>query len=134
MLGPFFGSFTSQLGERLGSQPPLGASFTAVVASALCLINAVMAYAIFKETRPPLETLEIKNRMTLSHFQKFRLTQDFLKRPWVGRFLLMTFFHETNGNMYVFIKIKKKSIFPKNAITLNHTKSHSIINIFRKNE
>ena len=43
VLGPFLGGFFGELGTHFGSEPPLGKSLAAVVASAICLFNFVIA-------------------------------------------------------------------------------------------
>ncbi len=51
ILGPSMGGILSDLGSKMGSVPPVGQSFPAVVASMICLFNFVFAYYALPESR-----------------------------------------------------------------------------------
>ena len=51
ILGPALGGVFGDLGHHLGSAPPLGGSFPAVVAGLICFLNLVGAYFYLPETR-----------------------------------------------------------------------------------
>ncbi len=50
ILGPALGGVFASVGENLGSTPPLGASFPAVIASAICFFNMIGAWFYLPET------------------------------------------------------------------------------------
>ena len=51
ILGPLLGYVFSQVGLKMGSAPPLGESFPAVIASAICLTNFLFAWRWLPESR-----------------------------------------------------------------------------------
>ncbi|RME14917.1 MAG: MFS transporter, partial [Bdellovibrio sp.] len=53
MLGPFIGGIAGQIGPHLGSNPPLGEGFAALVASIICFANFLFAYSFLAESISP---------------------------------------------------------------------------------
>jgi MFS family permease len=53
IVGPMIGAGLGILGQRMGETPPLGSSFSALGAAALCLANFVFAYFVLRESLPP---------------------------------------------------------------------------------
>ena len=51
ILGPMLGGLAGEYGRQLGSQPPLGESFPALIAGSICLLNFVMALRVLPESR-----------------------------------------------------------------------------------
>jgi DHA1 family tetracycline resistance protein-like MFS transporter len=49
IFGPLLGAFLGSWGESLGSAPPLGQSFAAVGAGALCFLNFIFCFFFLKE-------------------------------------------------------------------------------------
>lgn len=85
VLGPSLGALFGQVGEYLGSTPPLGKSFAAVVAGVICLANAVLAWQVLEESLPP--------QKRGGRERKPRLQQIWihLRRPVAGALQLMYF-------------------------------------------
>jgi MFS family permease len=52
ILGPFLGGIFAEVGTKLGSEPPFGGSFPAIVAAGICFANFALAYFILPETHP----------------------------------------------------------------------------------
>jgi MFS family permease len=53
ILGPLIGGVFAGVGKHLGATPPLGESFPALIASAICLLNFLFAYKFLSESRRP---------------------------------------------------------------------------------
>ena len=51
ICGPLIGGVFAQIGQQLGDVPPLGESFPALIAAAICLINAAFAFFYLPESR-----------------------------------------------------------------------------------
>lgn len=91
MLGPFLGGIAGDLGSRLGSVPPLGESFPAVLASLICFLNFLAAIKFLPESRVIAKGSQYKQKK-----QRFELFQRHIKKPVVGR-LIFIFFLVTLG-------------------------------------
>ncbi len=50
-LGPFIGGLFAELGKLLGDAPPLGQSFPALIAGAICFANFLLALKMLPESR-----------------------------------------------------------------------------------
>jgi MFS family permease len=53
VLGPLIGYAFGTVGEKLGSAPPLGQSFPAVIASLICFLNFLFAWRALPESLQP---------------------------------------------------------------------------------
>jgi MFS family permease len=53
ILGPSLGGIFAEVGKHLGTQPPLGQSFPAVIASLICFVNFLFAVKALPESRIP---------------------------------------------------------------------------------
>jgi multidrug resistance protein len=52
ILGPSLGGIFAEVGKNLGTSPPLGQSFPAVIAALICISNCVLAWWWLPESRP----------------------------------------------------------------------------------
>ena len=52
IFGPLLGGILGYYGQQLGSEPPLGMSFSALGAAVLCLVNVIAAYFVLEESLP----------------------------------------------------------------------------------
>lgn len=84
ILGPSMGGLFADLGKSLGSAPPLGQSFPAVVASLICLTNFFFALKWLPESRKAGTTV----RETGVRFR--RITQA-LSTPLLNSLMLLLF-------------------------------------------
>ncbi|MCB0365714.1 MAG: MFS transporter [Bdellovibrionaceae bacterium] len=85
VLGPALGALFGWVGELLGTAPPFGKSFAAVVASAICLANAAVAWRVLKESLP------MGKRGMRERKPRFEMIMIHLKRPVVGQLQVMYF-------------------------------------------
>lgn len=85
ILGPFLGGILGDLGPHISSAPPFGENFAALVASGLSLVNFLLAYRIFPETRPAVGVLAREKSSRLL------LLWENLRRPVVSTLLLAYF-------------------------------------------
>lgn len=53
VFGPMIGGALGMIGQKLGSEPPLGLSFSALGVGCLCLANFIFAWLRLKESLPP---------------------------------------------------------------------------------
>lgn len=102
IFGPALGGLFGSLGERLGSTPPLGPSFSALVAGALGLMNFVFAYFYLVESR---------NLSTSAPSRSHRWTRLFasLKHPVLGKLLIAFFLSSVamahmEASLFLFVK------------------------------
>ena len=86
IVGPVMGGLLGALGESLGSEPPLGLSFSALGAALLCLINFFSALSFLKESLPP-------EKRTSPREKRKRLAEIWnqLHRPVVGSLIFVYF-------------------------------------------
>ena len=85
VLGPSMGSLFGYLGEQLGTTPPLGKSFAAVVAGLICLANFVFSWKVLQESLPQ------KRHGVREKKPRFEMIIICLKRPVVGPLQVMYF-------------------------------------------
>ncbi len=86
VFGPFVGGVTGDWGMMLGSEPPFGMNFSALVASAICFANFLSAVFILSETLPVERRGKIDVRPS-----RIKLLFSYLTRPIAGP-LMFTFF------------------------------------------
>lgn len=90
IFGPIFGGALGVLGQRLGSEPPFGESFSAVGAALFCLANFVFAFFCLRESLPPEKRLvkpAVKNSL------RGRLSElgRQIRRPVAGSLMFVFF-------------------------------------------
>jgi DHA1 family tetracycline resistance protein-like MFS transporter len=86
IVGPIMGGLLGILGQRLGSAPPFGLSFSALGAAILCLVNFVFAYTTLKESLPP----EKRASSVVRRRRLFEIWRQ-LRRPVVGPLVFVYF-------------------------------------------
>lgn len=93
MLGPFLGGVFGQIGMRLGENPPLGESFSAIVAAVICFMNGMLALFVLHESLPRLTEGESKTAEVYVQAKKKRLSliSSYLQKPVIGSLLLAYF-------------------------------------------
>ena len=64
-IGPFLGGIFIHIGNSLGSSPPYGSHFAAVMASLICLINFLMTYFFVSESRTSRKVRPRRSRWNL---------------------------------------------------------------------
>jgi MFS family permease len=85
ILGPALGGLFGHIGEMLGSQPPFGKNFSAVVAFLICMLNVGLAYRYLNES------LNTKHKSDIDRSSRLKKISNVLSRPIVGP-LVFTFF------------------------------------------
>jgi len=89
VFGPFLGGLFSALGNRLGSLPPFGDSFSALAASGLALMNLLFGFFVLVESHPRLTG---KGEVTVkSPRRRFAAMASFLVRPTLGPVMAVYF-------------------------------------------
>ena len=86
ILGPWFGAEFGKIGMYLGSQPPLGQSFPAVAASAICLLNFIFAIKALPESRQPGAAAA-----AASHGLRFHRVVQAFRTPVLNVLILLLF-------------------------------------------
>ncbi len=86
IFGPVLGGLLTVAGRKLGSEPPLGDSFPALGAAAICFVNFGIAWFVLKESLP-------QNLRNLSSHRRGRFNHLFehLRRPLVGQLIYVFF-------------------------------------------
>lgn len=85
IMGPVIAGLTGPIGEALGSEPPYGIQFSALVAAGLNAINLVLAYFMLPET---VDKAQMQSR--ISRIQSFSLIYNHaLLRPLFVIFFLI---------------------------------------------
>jgi DHA1 family tetracycline resistance protein-like MFS transporter len=88
IFGPLIGSGLGWWGQTLGSEPPLGMSFSALGAALLCSVNLLFAFFVLHESLPP-EKRAPKFGLKRPH-RLMRIYQQ-LRRPVVGNLIVVFF-------------------------------------------
>lgn len=83
VCGPFLGGLLAQVGLQFGNEPPFGESFPAIVAGAICLVNAAFALKFLPESRDP-SNIQAKS----GRFKKIALA---LGTPVLGLLMVLSF-------------------------------------------
>lgn len=85
ICGPFIGGVFAEVGRSLGSAPPLGESFPAVIAAAICFLNFLSACKFLPESRVAgTKTSEERGF-------RFRRIANALSTPVLGGLILLVF-------------------------------------------
>ncbi len=85
IFGPLIGAGLGILGERLGSSPPFGLSFSALGAAVLCLANFVLAASVLEESLPAESRKPRERRNRINEITKH------LREPIVGSLMIVFF-------------------------------------------
>jgi multidrug resistance protein len=88
ILGPALGGFAGHWGQLLGSNPPFGMSFSAVLASLICLVNFVSAYFILPESLSPEMRQKAREKKRRGRFE---ILKEGFNIPVVGPLMLVFF-------------------------------------------
>lgn len=88
VFGPMIGGALGLLGQKLGSQPPLGLSFAALGVAVLCIGNFTFAYFKLKESLSP-EMRALARQKSRGH--RFRAIATQIRRPIAGRMMWVYF-------------------------------------------
>ncbi len=104
IMGPAIGGGLSEVGLKLGDQPPFGIGFAALGASAICFLNFLVAVKVLKES-----LTEEKKRGLKKRESRIELTKRFLFRKPTGVLLLMGFistfaFAHMESTLALFVK------------------------------
>ncbi len=86
IFGPVIGGFAGEVGMKLGSVPPWGMNFGALVAAAISLLNFLLAYKILKESLP----LEKRHAVSVKP-SRIKLIFKHLHTPTVGPLIILFF-------------------------------------------
>lgn len=89
ILGPSIGGIFADIGKQLGSVPPLGQSFPAVVASAICFLNFLFALKSLPESRSVATTTATTS--TASHALRFQRIAHAFATPVLNVLMLLLF-------------------------------------------
>lgn len=104
IMGPALGGILSEVGLRLGDQPPFGIGFSALGASVICFLNFLFAIKVLKESLTDEKKQKIQPRES-----RFLLTKRFLFAPTQGVLILMMFistfaFAHMESTLALFVK------------------------------
>ncbi|MBT4761738.1 MAG: MFS transporter [Bdellovibrionaceae bacterium] len=86
VFGPFIGGIFGEVGSSLGSAAPFGKSFSAVIASSICLLNFIFAFFYLKESRQvnaEVTAIKLSKRIKVMFFH--------LKKETVGSLMFLLF-------------------------------------------
>lgn len=86
IFGPLIGAGLGLLGQKLGSAPPLGMSFSAVGAAVLCFANFALAFSVLKESLP-----DSVRGMPRSRRNRFVEIAKHMARPIAGPLMFVYF-------------------------------------------
>lgn len=106
ILGPVLGGLGGIIGDRLGSTPPLGMSFGALIAGVLCLLNFLIAFKNLRESLPQEKRSVVKPRQS-----RLKLISSYLQRPTVNLLMIIYFlsiFAMANMEPMMFLYVKDK--------------------------
>lgn len=88
VFGPLLGAGLGFLGQRLGSAPPFGLSFSALAVGFLCLGNFAFAWRSLKESLPP----EVRERSRRKpRVNRFAAIFSQIRRPIAGPLMVVYF-------------------------------------------
>lgn len=107
ILGPAIGGLTSEWGMRLGDHPPLGGSFPAVIASAICLLNALFAVRFLPESLQD----KGRNATAFSHSLRWKKLWACLTQPTLNVVMIIYFlsgFGLAHVEQTLFLLMKKE--------------------------
>jgi multidrug resistance protein len=85
ILGPLLGGVFADVGKQLGTLPPFGSSFPALVAGAICLVNCASAYYFLPESRTG------SSQHTAYQGPRLRRILNALGTPVLGGLMLLVF-------------------------------------------
>lgn len=89
VLGPALGGSFGVLGQMLGSTPPFGQQFAALMAGVICLFNFIFAFFFLEESLVNLKKEKKLSIKSLFRNTKFLIIIESLKLPVIGKLLLI---------------------------------------------
>ncbi|MBE8221257.1 MAG: TCR/Tet family MFS transporter [Bdellovibrionales bacterium] len=89
VLGPALGGGFGVLGQSLGSTPPFGQQFAALMAGVICLFNFIFAFFFLEESLVNLKKEEKFTIKDLFRNTKFLTIIESLKLPTIGKLLFI---------------------------------------------
>lgn len=103
IFGPVIGGFAGEIGKRIGSTPPWGMNFGALVAAAISLINFLLAVKILKESLPIEKRGGVKVKPS-----RFKMLFKHLHTPAVGPLILLFFMSglamaHMESNLFIYV-------------------------------
>jgi DHA1 family tetracycline resistance protein-like MFS transporter len=104
IMGPAIGGILSEVGMRLGTEPPFGIGFSALGASVICFSNFLFAVKVLKESLTEEKKQKIQKRES-----RYLLIKRFLFTPTLGTMMLMMFistfaFAHMESTLALFVK------------------------------
>lgn len=105
VFGPFLGGVFGDLGMKLGSTPPFGINFSALIAAIICFANFLWAWKTLKES------LDISQKSLVKKSSRFELFWRHLNKPIIGPliyifFLLGLAMAHMEATLFIFVKDK----------------------------
>ncbi len=91
VFGPMIGGFLGIVGEKLGSVPPLGLSFSALGVAALCLANFAFAWFALKESLPVELRRQHRAESETARPGRFAMIFAQIRRPIAGQLIIVYF-------------------------------------------
>lgn len=86
LLGPFIGGVFGDVGRHLGTHPPLGESFSAIIAGGICFLNFLSAVFFLPESRKPGAKAQVRG-------SRFKRMFSALSTPTLNTVLVLVFFN-----------------------------------------
>lgn len=105
IFGPIIGGFAGEIGDKIGSVPPWGMNFGALIAAAISLINFLLALKILDESLPAEKRAIAANRVKPS---RFKMLFKHIRTPTVGPLILLFFLSglamaHMESNLFLFV-------------------------------
>lgn len=88
IMGPAIAGFTGPIGESLGSEPPFGIQFSAVVAAGLNAINLILAFFMLPETISQKNRGEREKKVGRMESFTFVFKQPLLRQMFIIFFMM----------------------------------------------
>lgn len=104
ILGPVIGGLFASVGKHLGSTPPLGESFPALIASGICFVNFLFALKFLPESRKSDSKAQAKTH-------RFRKIWNAVSQPLLGTLMLLVFLNgfamaHIEASLFLFVQDK----------------------------
>lgn len=87
IFGPVIGGFAGEIGKKIGSVPPWGMNFGALIAAGISLLNLILAWRILTESLP----VEKRGKSSQEKKARLKLVFKHLHTPTVGPLILLFF-------------------------------------------
>lgn len=85
LLGPLIGGLFAHVGKSLGSTPPLGQSFPALIAGGICLLNFISAYVFLPESR------DVRSASSMPKESRWKRILKTFSTPILGSVIALVF-------------------------------------------